>query len=143
MRTHRWAIADRFAWSEAEVQLTPAVAEVCAGFTATLRRPQDRERRFVHGDLSGNVFRDERGRPVVLDISPYLRPARWAAAIVVADAVLWYDADPAIARAFASAPRDHDLLVRALLFRLVAEQLGGSLDRAMLESYERLRILLR
>jgi hypothetical protein len=62
--------------------------------------------------------------PVVLDVSPYLRPRRWAAAIVIADAVLWNGADPELAESFASVVPDRDLLGRALAYRLVAEQLA-------------------
>ena len=78
----------------------------------------------MHGDLTGNVCLDASGVPVILDVSPYLRPRRWGAAIVVADATLWHGADISLARRFASEAEDRDLLGRALTFRLVAEQLA-------------------
>jgi hypothetical protein len=64
------------------------------------------------------------GTPVVLDFSPYLRPRRWAAAIVVADAVLRHGADLGLALTFARTVDARDLLGRALIFRLVAEHLA-------------------
>jgi uncharacterized protein (TIGR02569 family) len=143
-RTHRWAVADRVAWSEAEVLLSPEAARLLDRL-ARLVAPDDQPaRRFVHGDLSGNVFLDAARRPVILDVSPCLRPRRWAAAIVVADAVLWHGADASFARRFASEQSDRDLLGRALIFRLVAEQLAtGPRPGAMLEPYRRMLTAIR
>ncbi len=42
---------------------------------------------LVHADLAGNVLLDERGAPVVIDVSPSWRPVRWAEAVCVLDAV--------------------------------------------------------
>ena len=122
-RSHRWAVADRAAWGEASVELSGAAEEARHRISALLGDALDEEH-VVHGDLSGNVHVDPEGIPVVLDVSPYLRPRRWAAAIVTADAVLWHGADASLAVAFASSPHGCDLLGRALLFRLIAEQLA-------------------
>src|SRR3954469_18296152 len=123
-RTHRWAIADRVAWSEADVQLSPEATQVRRLLVELVIPDRVTERHFVHGDLSGNVFLDGLDRPVILDVSPYLRHRRWVAAVVVADAVLWHGADASVARGFAAADDDRDLLGRALIFRLIAEQLA-------------------
>jgi hypothetical protein len=123
-RTHRWAVADRVAWGEDRIDLPREASKVCDGISILLDTPAP-ERHFVHADLSGNVYLDHAGVPVVLDVSPCLRPRRWAAAIVVADAVLWYGADAALATRFASDPADRDLFARAMMFRMVAEQLAS------------------
>ncbi len=78
----------------------------------------------MNGDLTGNVHLDRSGTPVVLDFSPYLRPREWAVAIVIADAVLWNRAGLSLARSFARPAPGRDLLGRALIFRMVAEQLA-------------------
>lgn len=136
-RTHRWAVADRVAWEEAAVDLVPEAREVMAQVSDWLGAPSG-DAHFVHGDLTGNVFVDPEGVPVILDVSPYLRPRRWAAAIVIADAVLWNGANVSLAASFAS-ERERDLLGRALIFRLVAEQLAESPRHgALLEPYRRL-----
>jgi uncharacterized protein (TIGR02569 family) len=133
-RTHRWAVADRVAWGETRADLAPEAEAVLEALHPLLIPGRASESHVVHGDLSGNVFLDASGGPVILDVSPYLRERRWAAAIVVADAVLWHGADVSIARQLAHVPEDRDLLARALTFRLVAEQLaaapahGGLLD---------------
>jgi uncharacterized protein (TIGR02569 family) len=135
-RTHRWAVADRVAWGEASVALDDAAMVVHAEITR-LFGGQPRGEHFVHGDLSGNVFVDRAGTPVILDVSPYLRPREWAAAIVIADAVLWNGADVALAVTFARDELHRDLFGRALLFRLVAEQLADDPRHgAFLEPYD-------
>lgn len=134
-RIHRWAVADRVAWSEAVVELPHDAADVLNRITDRLDRPRQ-DRHFVHGDLTGNVFLDGDGLPVILDVSPYLRPREWAAAIVAADAVLWNNAPLTVARDFIAGHGGHDLFARALVFRLVAEQLATDPRHgALLEPY--------
>jgi hypothetical protein len=70
------------------------------------------------------VYYDPNGIPVILDVSPYLRPRRWCVAIVIADAVLWNQGQLSLVADFAGDSESQDLLARALIFRLVAEQLA-------------------
>jgi hypothetical protein len=102
-RTHRWALADRVAWGEAQVDLPTTASTVAAELAALLADPP-RDRQVVHGDLTGNVYVDRDDVPVVLDFSPYLRPREWGEAIVVADAVLWNGAALVLAQSFAATP---------------------------------------
>jgi hypothetical protein len=98
----------------------------------------------VHGDLTGNVYLDPSGAPVILDFSPYLRPRRWAVAIVFGDAVLWNGADLSLAASFATDPTDRDLFGRALIFRLVAEQVADNpRHEAHLQPYRDVLFALR
>ncbi|MEO1064199.1 MAG: phosphotransferase [Actinomycetota bacterium] len=121
LRTDRWARADRFVWGEEELALE---AEPAAIAEALRHRcgPADGDPTVIHGDLSGNVFADPAGRSVVLDLTPYVRPVRYGSAIVVADHLLWNDGDVALVDLLDG---DEDGLARALLFRLVSEQLGS------------------
>jgi len=135
-RTHRWAVADRVAWGEASAALDPRAQVVVDEIEAWLRAPS-LERHLAHGDLSGNVFLDPSGVPVILDVSPYLRPRRWAEAIVVADAVAWHGASVDLASQLAGSDAGRDLFGRALIFRLVAEQLADS-PHVQLEPYRRI-----
>jgi len=134
-RSHRWAVADRVAWGGSVVDLPNDAFEVLVRLTDLLDRPRN-DPQFVHGDLSGNVFLDASQTPMILDVSPYLRPRAWAAAIVAADAVLWNGASIAIAHDFVATPDGRDLLARALIFRLIAEQLADTPRHgAVLEPY--------
>jgi len=135
-RGHRWARADRCAWGEEDIDLAGVAGSVLFSLRDLTDAPTG-ERRIIHADLTGNVHVDPWGTPVILDLSPYLRPLRWADAIVVADAVTWWTAPLDLATSFAASDEGRDLLARALIFRLVAEQLGGSAgDPNNLEPYQ-------
>ena len=137
-RTHRWAVADRVAWGAAEVDLSAEATAIVDRLGALLAETEPGEH-VVHGDLSGNVFFDPSDVPVILDVSPYLRPRRWGSALVVADAVLWNGEPPSLAESFAADALDLDLLGRALIFRLVAEQMADDPRHgALLGPYQRL-----
>jgi uncharacterized protein (TIGR02569 family) len=88
---------------------------------------------LVHGDLAGNVLLDAGGTPVVIDVAPYWRPALWAEAVCVLDAVLWHGADPAAMAAW-SRGRAHQAMLRAALFRLRSDDL----DAETVERYDAL-----
>jgi uncharacterized protein (TIGR02569 family) len=122
-RMHRWAVADRVAWDRERLPQDGNAAGLLDELLESLV-DVPRETQFVHGDLTGNVFVDDRQTPVILDVSPYIRPRLWAAAIVVVDAVVWNGADMSLLRSFASDADACDLLRRALVFRLVADQLS-------------------
>ncbi len=82
--------------------------------------PVDLPSQLVHGDLVGNLLLDASGCPFVIDLAPYWRPARWAEAVAVLDAVLWEGADPgALAAWTTGAPRQ--LMLRAVAFRLLSD----------------------
>ena len=86
---------------------------------------------MIHGDLAGNLFIDETGSPVVLDLSPYVRPVRYGSAIIMVDHMLWFDGSTEL-----GALVDADALARALTFRMVTEQLAlldGVADVALAE----------
>ena len=113
-RTDGWARAGRIAWGEApaaDFAGLPEVSHLLAARTAVSASNQ-----LIHGDLSGNVLFADGLPPAVIDLSPYWRPAAYASAIVAVDAVLWYGADARLLSTVA----DAQLLVRALLFRLLA-----------------------
>jgi uncharacterized protein (TIGR02569 family) len=119
-RTHRWAVADRVAWGEASVPALPGVAQLLSRLESW-RLPVAADCQLVHGDLSGNVLFADGQPPAIIDFSPYWRPAAYADAIIAVDGLLWFDAGPDLLRlASDSAPDFPQLLVRALIFRLVA-----------------------
>jgi uncharacterized protein (TIGR02569 family) len=114
-RTDGWARADRIAWGEqpaGDFARVPEVAHLLAA-----RTPVSGGNQLIHGDLSGNVLFADGLPPAVIDLSPYWRPSAYASAIVAVDAVLWHGADLAL---LSTAAADAQLLVRALLFRLLA-----------------------
>ena len=75
---------------------------------------------IIHGDLAESVLVAESLPLAVLDFSLYWRPVGFAAAIVVADAVCWREANPtALLELLSSIVQFPQLLVRALIYRMV------------------------
>ena len=116
--SHPWAIGDRYAWGEQSLDVPTVLAESAARLCAW-RRPVDLPEQFVHGDLLHNVLFHDTLPPAVIDVSPCWRPARYAEAIVVADAIGW-DGAPAEAIDTLADDEGLQLLVRATLFRLAS-----------------------
>ncbi|KAL2369431.1 hypothetical protein BDBG_08192 [Blastomyces gilchristii SLH14081] len=119
---------------------------------------------LVHGDLAGNVLftnherkcsarNDERGDdqedeheeqeehvPGIIDFSLYFRPVEFAEAVIVADGLLWYDAGDELVRLVGVDKYRSQMLVRALIFRLVASS-EGERERGVVDEAERNRYL--
>lgn len=145
-RSDPWAIGDRVAWNEdrARPSLAAPVAGVLDRLRALLAATHSREPdQLIHGDLGGNVLfpREPNVPPAVIDIAPYYRPAAYADAVIVADAVAWEGAPRELADDFAEGrPSGKELLARAVAYRLIAaaESWPGSPDHvvAQVHSYE-------
>lgn len=126
-RTHRWARGERHAFGEETVPLPPAAAGLDRDL-ARRCRPDPRTVQFVHVDLSPNVFLDPGGTAVVLDVAVGARTPGYASAVVVADALVWHDADPALIGALAPDGDPVALVARALRFRLATDVLAAAAD---------------
>jgi uncharacterized protein (TIGR02569 family) len=124
-RTDPWEVGDRVAWGEAHVE----------GFDdlLTALRPVAAPSSLVHGDLTGNVLFHGRLPPAIIDFAPYWRPREYAAAIVVADALVWEDAPAELATAV-----HPQLLLRALIYRAVTSRLFGTDDTPTIELARRI-----
>jgi uncharacterized protein (TIGR02569 family) len=127
-RTHPWAIGDRVAWGDAPIDPYLAVPHVAR--LAALRRPVDARNQLIHGDLTGNVLFSDELPPAVIDLSLYWRPKAFATAIVLADAIVWEGADESLLDSVGDVDDISQMLVRALLYRLVAAVEGGFEDDA-------------
>jgi uncharacterized protein (TIGR02569 family) len=125
-RADPWAVADRVAWGETaptEYLGVPHVRELMSRF-----RPLEAPAQLIHGDLSGNVLFADGRPPLLLDLSPYWRPPLTSAAIVVADALVHEGADRNLVEAVADRPDFAQYLLRALVFRAVAQAELGDDD---------------
>ncbi len=127
--------ADRAAWEERPFRSLPAGAQVAPGSAdgqrsidlinqlAGLRRPTKGPNQLVHGDLYGTVLFAGAAAPGVTDITPYWRPAAWAAGVVVVDALSWGEADDGLIERWDALPEWPQMLLRALMFRLAVHAL--------------------
>ncbi len=121
-RVDRWRIADRVAWgalSADEFAAVPHLERLLA-----LWRPVDLPSQLIHGDLVGNVLFADGLAPAIIDLSLYWRPPGYSAALVVGDALAWEDADPGTLDLIESFHEWPQLLLRAVIFRIVVNELA-------------------
>ncbi|MEV0389061.1 TIGR02569 family protein [Nonomuraea sp. NPDC050643] len=119
LRDDPWSGGDRVAWEESPVP--PGGAGLLEPLVEA-RRPVALPAQAVHGDLPGNVLFAEARPPAIIDWPVYWRPPSWAAAVAVADALCWYDASPDLAARWAHLPEWGQMLVRALIYRIVTHE---------------------
>jgi uncharacterized protein (TIGR02569 family) len=147
--------ADRAAWEERPLQSWPSAARVSPGSSdgqrsidminqlAVLRRPTKSPSQLVHGDLYGTVLFAGTAAPGITDITPYWRPAPWAAGVVVVDALSWGDADDGLIERWSSMPEWPQMLLRALMFRLAVHALHPRSTSAAFPGLARTAALVR
>jgi uncharacterized protein (TIGR02569 family) len=106
------------AFGERRLALDKATGgELYAQF-AEYRRPVRLVPQLVHPELFGAVLFDERGMPALIDLVPCWRPAEWAAAVVVVDALAWGGADEDLPQRWTHLDEWPQALLRALLHRV-------------------------
>lgn len=119
-RSDVWATGDRVAWGELPFERF-AHAKHLERLARHLK-PVNLPSQLIHGDLGGNVLFEDGAPPAIIDFSPYWRPPGLASAIVVADALVWEEADEAILDTVSHVSGFPQLLVRALIYRIVADR---------------------
>jgi uncharacterized protein (TIGR02569 family) len=113
-RTDPWSAGDRAAWEDARSPDDPMILRLAETRRRVSLRPQ-----FIHGDVTENVLFAEGHEPAIIDIAPYWRPAGFASAVVVADAICWRAADAReLLAAVAHIAEFPQLFVRALIYRM-------------------------
>jgi uncharacterized protein (TIGR02569 family) len=122
-RTDPWAIGDRVAWGDLPIEPYRDVPHVTR--LADHLAPIDARSQLIHGDLTGNVLFADGLAPGVIDLSLYWRPTAFATAIVLADALVWEGADESLLAGVGDVDDIGQMLVRALIYRLVAATEGG------------------
>lgn len=125
-----FTVADRAAWDDRPLQNLPIGAPEIPDTPdrtqsvdlltqlAGLRRPTQAAPQLVHGDLYGTVLFAGSAAPGITDITPYWRPAAWAAGVAVVDALAWGEADDELVERWSDLPEWPQMLLRALMFRL-------------------------
>lgn len=121
-RDDPWSQADRIVWQAEAWEPHPRVEAVYTRLRK-LTEPLTLEEQVIHGDISGNMLLAPGKPPVIIDFTPYWRPAAFAEAVLVIDAVMWEHAswDLAtwgLAKSTGSGAVFFQLLVRAAMRRL-------------------------
>jgi uncharacterized protein (TIGR02569 family) len=119
-----WDQGDRAAWSDTLPQVHHAELRDLVHQFASLRKPEHLASQVIHGDVTGNMLRHLDGPPFFIDFAIYWRPAAFAEAIVVADALAWHNAPAELATEVSSEARS--LLARACLYRLLTSDAHAS-----------------
>lgn len=116
-----WKRADAIAWGNREPAdfLGPAAAQRLAPLLA-LRRPVPGLRpQIVHGDPGGGNMLFHPGRPpALIDMPPYWRPAGFALAVLLADAVAWEGSPVSVLEIAGGEPHFAQLVLRAVVYRV-------------------------
>lgn len=125
VRDDPWTTGDRAAWGAVH-----GSAPVMALLTPLVeaRRPGDLPGQAVHGDLPGNVLFAAGLPPAIIDWSVYWRPAPWAAAVAVVDALCWYGAARDLPARWSQLPEWGQMLLRALIYRIVTDDIAFGPD---------------
>jgi uncharacterized protein (TIGR02569 family) len=147
--------ADRAAWEERPLQSVPAAARAASPTAdgqrsgelikqlAGLRQPTKSPNQLVDGDLYGTVLFAGAAAPGITDITPYWRPASWAAGVVVVDALSWGEADEGLIDRWNALPEWPQMLLRALMFRLAVHALHPRSTAAAFPGLARTAALVR
>jgi len=120
-RNDIWVVADRVAWDDLPAEAFAVTRHLDTLLAAS--RPVRGTAQLVHGDLAGVLFHPELPPPVI-DLSPYWRPPAFATAVVVDDALVFEGAHPYVFQPLLANPIFQQHLLRALIFRTVADHLG-------------------
>lgn len=126
----RFREADRVAWDEMRLCDLPMVADedLWSRISEPLRQLESLKRelsdatrfQLVHGDIAGNMLFEADGQPPgIIDLTFYWRPATTAAAIVVADGLMWNGQGDSLIKMYGTDSDSIQILIRALLFRTV------------------------
>jgi len=130
-----FTVADRAAWDDRPLQTLPLGAPAIPDTPdrtqsvelisqlAGLRKPTESPSQLVHGDLYGTVLFAGTAAPGITDITPYWRPASWAAGVAVVDAMAWGEADDELIERWGDLPEWPQMVLRALMFRLAVHAL--------------------
>ena len=126
-RDEPWSYGDRVAWEQAPIAGSAAGLALLEPL-AEARRPVGVPAQIVHGDLLGNVLFAPGHPPAIIDWSPYWRPAAWALAVAVVDALCWHDASPALVERWSDQPEWGQMLIRALIYRIATREARGATE---------------
>lgn len=131
------ATADRLAWGEAEADLDETRGGRWFEILAGSARPVALADQVVHGDLYASVRFAGDAPPAVFDFRPFYRPAEWATALVVVDAIARGGATADLIQRWSHLPQWSQMLLRATLFRLAAHALEPDAGEGALDGLRR------
>jgi uncharacterized protein (TIGR02569 family) len=129
-RDDPWAYGDRLAWEDVAPEADEETAEVICELLRA-RRPVTATSQVVHGDLLPNVLAGDGMAPGIIDWPPYFRPAAFASAIAVHDALAFRGAPLTLLEEWETGPDWGQVMLRAALYRLGPTGIFATRNRLM------------
>ncbi|MBI4919596.1 hypothetical protein HY837_06700 [archaeon] len=111
-----WSKADRIAWGEAPLECHEKIKPHAIKIMNHIK-PISLNNQLIHGDIGGNILFSKGMAPAVIDFSPHYRPADFATAVLVVDALVWGRASEKILNLVQGKKEFAQLLLRAELRR--------------------------
>jgi uncharacterized protein (TIGR02569 family) len=122
-RNDVWAVADRIAWGESPIPDIQLTNEPLRRIFSHLKN-NELPNQLIHGDWgTGNLLFSKKLGPAIIDFSPYWRPANFAIAVMIIDALIYEGADKSIIDLYKETPEYKQFLLRALA-RRICEYIG-------------------
>ena len=115
-----WSTANKVALGEKEFDYDQDFFDLYNQIKPHLE-PLDINKQLIHADLSGNFLFDEILPPAIIDFSPAWAPNGFAEAIMLADAIVWENADYKDLEVFKKVPNIGKLAWRGILTRIVEQ----------------------
>ncbi len=117
-RINPWSLADKMTWGEIPIKIHPKIRPYADNLVKHIS-PIKLKSQVIHGDIQGNILFSKGKSPAVIDLSLYWRPADFALAVMVVDALVWEDASRNILKLFKGKKEFTQLLLRAELRRIL------------------------
>jgi uncharacterized protein (TIGR02569 family) len=126
-----WGCAERMIWGEEQLPQTLS-ASIQEKLTSLIDLNQALEKtsQIVHVDLCGNIIFDSGLEPAIIDLSLTFRPALFAEAVLIYDAVVWEGGNINEVASWTAIKENKNFLKKATAFRLLVTVLIGEKSRA-------------
>ncbi|MCB9801367.1 MAG: hypothetical protein H6773_04235 [Pseudomonadales bacterium] len=117
-----WEVADSEIWGSNQITFDQQLQKVTNPLLAVKQDIFPTEQ-LIHGDITGNILFSESLSPAIIDFSPYWRPAEYATAILIVDALVWEGAADSLFSKLENTWVNNQLLIRAALWRIKTSEL--------------------
>ena len=117
-RNDAWSQADRIVWENKSWQPHSKIQSLYNKLES-YQEPLDISEQIMHGDIAGNMLYQTGQAITIIDFSPYWRPAAYSEALLCVDSIMWEQAPWSILDLVNLDITFRQLMLRAVMRRLV------------------------